>query len=675
MDFEQHADVAAPVWMSPETAFSQVSRSLLGEEAPSSSRLTVERKRMQTTRPPKRRSQFHSCDQCRRSKRACNLSQSQSPCLTCITRDLDCTSEWLDQRSAHATHADPSPSSFARKKRRENAPGMDAVSGHPAHDQPLLMINESLSQALLSQAIVARKFRVFLIAYEFPLSHWLAEECNPHSSLLLGGIKAVPLPGQVTNHGGRFHATMQKVYQGVASYQLYTDASLSLPPRFIYALAALDMLLGDKLRLRSRSVISMEKRLADESAIGNAIKWTIVASASQFNAFTSPATPSQDGTRYGIPFLATDTWHKARKQLFDCMSLQSFRLSFALILFGLSSIPVQGQGDQSEMGQQLSEDAAFALRQGLERMGDLCFRARHMLPAWAEEGREPTLAATAAAAVVESMLGSIEWLLVMVKSVVILTDTDMARVLAPDASILGRSELADLLLVQEEDRTVELSVTSMSTTIWESIVMQSLYDRSTKQAISSSLSQSVIQAILRRASSLKVVLWKAVGDLYALKRSRPICNASVKTGYRLTLGLIQLWHQTYGDLCTHLVGSTAIPSAVTQSMFAFVSNHVNLAVLHFIGCIEEEEDQEMQASSWTKELRLFWEPFRSLHHEMKRSSAMSIARVSALESGGYLTADLAENNAPDKDGIVACLPLGLWCHPVSAVSCRAGLLA
>ena len=308
-------------------------------------------------------------------------------------------------------------------------------------------------------------------------------------------------------------------------------------------------------------------------------------------------------------------------------------------------------------------------------MGDLCSRARHMLPAWANEGREPTLAATAAAAVVESMLGSIEWLLVMVKSVVVVTDTDMARVLAPDASILGRSELADLLLGQEEDHTVELSVTSTGTTIWESIVMQSLYDRSNKQAISSTSSQSVIQAILRRASSLKVVLWKAVGDLYALKRSHPICNASVKKGYRMTLGLIQLWHQTYGDLCTHLVGGAAIPSAVTQSMFAFVSNHVNLAVLHFVGCIEEEEDQGMQSLSWTEELRLFWEPFRSLHHDMKRSSALSIARVSALEAGGYLTADLAENNAPDKEGVVACLPLGLWCHPVSAVSCRAGLVA
>lgn len=116
-----------------------------------------------------------------------------------------------------------------------------------------------------------------------------------------------------------------------------------------------------------------------------------------------------------------------------------------------------------------------------------------------------------------------------------------------------------------------------------------------------SIDTELLLLTIRRATSLKILLWKAVADYANLSRCEKYMNGLVKTSANSTFGqnvveqdeayqtiveIIRLWHSIFGEMAKTAMDSFASLPKSGRSMLSFVCNHVALGTLHFFNIAE-----------------------------------------------------------------------------------------
>jgi hypothetical protein len=604
---QELANIHSTAYSSPESASSSL-------QSTSLSRLP------QKKSAQKLRTQNHSCDQCRLSKRACDLRNESSlslpSCSTCNTRGLSCTQTWLKKRANESL----TPSLTVKKQKVGDPVGK-------ANDLQLSLTDAHLAQEVFSTTFVARKFNLFLYTAELPLSQWLADGCIPYSC----GLDVMPRPGQAN---GPLDAVMKTIHSQIAPQSSAYGTSTSFTPRSIYATCALDVFLGHYLRLRGSGRNKTYRTPNEEATINRALTYAIVAATSQYNTSKDQIKAQRQ--------LAKESWHNARDALFSCISSQSFRITVGLIILGLVTPPGSKDGREDYSSDTL-EDSAYALQQGLDRSKDLCKRARLVLKTGEYTERN----------FLEAMIGSVEWLCHIVTSVSVLTDTDMAHVVTLEPSVIDQ-----LSLKTSENATLQVLDGNMS--LWDQVLHRS----STFRSISSELvidyntPQDFLQMVFRWAASLKVLIWKAVGDFRAcLDEAQAVVDYSkIRKTYDLVMSLITLWEDCYSGIHSPFLETKAVMRPMTRAMQAFSASHVSLAIIHFVEIVEKSPSAKF----------LLEEVYDSDHlYQLKTRSAERTALANMLRPPKSLTAEVAECTALDNEDVIERPPLGSWSHPVS----------
>ncbi|PWN38462.1 uncharacterized protein FA14DRAFT_160020 [Meira miltonrushii] len=161
-------------------------------------------------------------------------------------------------------------------------------------------------------------------------------------------------------------------------------------------------------------------------------------------------------------------------------------------------------------------------------------------------------------------------------------------------------------------KSPSLDSQSVSLSRWEDVKMWNMIIERTRQTSmqarvqitqTGSIDTELLLLTIRRATSLKILLWKAVADYANLSRCEKYMNGLLKTSatsiltfgqnvveqdeaYQTIVEIIRLWHSIFGEMAKTAMDSFASLPKSGRSMLSFVCNHVALGTLHFFNIAE-----------------------------------------------------------------------------------------
>lgn len=373
--------------------------------------------------PPKKRKrkQNQSCDQCRASKRACNLpADSNGPCLTCQTRQLECSTRWLQSRreqgkESGARSQEEAPIGHTYKEedaqvphdytRSEQQPQessterisngeevlkgspQDPVSGRDSKQPSLTPVQQQANvSTIMSQLVKGSlgnhlkrcKLRVYLGVLEHPFSHWLGDGCTPH----VHGLDILQANMDTSEDLLRPYTYMTT---GIFESLFETPGAQHAPikPQIVHAISILDTFLllhnmqrrGIDLNSLPDSSPRMRHIQQQNEAINDALTWAAVANSCQFSGGGEIGAARDGKGRQSARAQATTVWNKARDALFANVSSSSIRIAFAFIIFGITTPP----NWEATAVSSPSEDVVFAIAHGMRIVRRQCAVVRQIL--------------------------------------------------------------------------------------------------------------------------------------------------------------------------------------------------------------------------------------------------------------------------------------------------------
>lgn len=594
------------------------------------------------------RSQNHSCDPCRAAKRACDLPprtaiQGNKPwvtgCSMCKLRGTECTVAWLAGRQTLSPVRKRATANLAKQKRKSGKSKSNKTPG--ADDLPSVGIisEHGLARRAVLREACSQQLWLYIDIVDAPLVDCLSPGCMP--PCYSRGIKAL------ISHSDRTHLAplLDHVLSNIANcweIDVSSWASGSPAPHLFLAVSLLDAAL-------QRSNLIPDSNARDK-AITETWKWVVMAVATQF----TPKDPNEAGicpTDSEMRDIAFAAWKKARQMIFENIAAtNSFRVALLLLLFG-AVLPPQTSAQASIF----KEDAAYAQKEGVQRLQVLCARVRSYLADFCEDpsdlpsprGRP---AKTRDARIVNNLpfdvrdhmlevIGGLEWLVAITHSAVAITSRGdvpvMPHLVCSDrrASSSAHQSIksSSTLAVVQRDDEVEKSIIARATS--QSCNVTNLWDHG--------VSDDIMVRAVGHAGSVAVLLWRALtlftGATKALEKGEGNYG-EVHERYTTITALIDVWRSIFGQVDRKTVeGLQRLRPDILRSVY-FCSIDVDFAVLLFYDGIQPLETNlaaQESPSPAGERLRSTLREMNAYHRDQRLRSAMNISDMALANMSGH----------------------------------------
>ncbi|OAQ67803.1 fungal zn(2)-Cys(6) binuclear cluster domain-containing protein [Pochonia chlamydosporia 170] len=554
------------------------------------------------------RRQNHACDTCRSSKRACDLPvdgtvlqkhETRQSCTTCRIRGVPCTTIWLSKKRSQRA-----------KKWAQNAARNSGVNGRKAvesvavaNDCPVPKFGtkqNELATTVLAGALCEELCHVYISVWDIPISQCLLQGSLPPQ--YSRGISAYgPLCRELRES--------DRIPQGkswILTHWPLEDSNTASPmkmvtdsrPHLFNTAYVLDVFFSES----GHSSLPPNLRLTRDKTIDDAYKWAAVATAAQFVVGESEKTNDRSERSRKKALLsqsrdvAACAWHKARDAAFRSIAATtSFRHAIALVIFGM--IPTSG--NSAHDGRLYEQDSVYALREGLQRLCNLCKRARLRLAATDTTNRaqdSPRDERSSSShelfpGVTENLielLGAVEWMVSMLNSLAIVT---------------SKGSNCPLPIDRQHTETPWEDSTWLNTTPiswpYDPEIDHSIVTRAEVQSTTVAMYQDLgfDEAMLqagRQTTCLAFLLWKHVAQFVLATKeigdSTRSCNFdTLCRHYKTIASLIALWSRSFGSVPPGT--SLDLKQTKCGRMFAFHANTGNFAILLFYEVARELEDR------------------------------------------------------------------------------------
>ncbi|KAJ1030213.1 hypothetical protein NDA16_001124 [Ustilago loliicola] len=303
------------------------------------------------------RLQNRACDQCRRSKRRCDLAeagpdglpiQHTGPCKLCVRKNLQCTTHWsalqqtVSSSRQELRHISQTSSSYTALQ--------DQLSTHQYLPAGLSTTSKSLSDDIDGLYISTKQLFTYVAAWEWAWQHFLGPGATP---------AGVGLDAAVHPRRGLLSISAARAWDDM----MVVNNVPHISPNFFYSTFVCDEAYRPTGRFKR-----LPKR-ADEISM-QALQYAIVAYASQYGS-QSPGEwrgdESEKLRRQKDTEIAEAAWMRARDFLMAHSSVTTFRMAYALHLFSNTCPPLRSAKANSDVVQ----DAVFMLQTALRMMDDL----------------------------------------------------------------------------------------------------------------------------------------------------------------------------------------------------------------------------------------------------------------------------------------------------------------
>jgi len=303
------------------------------------------------------RLQNRACDQCRRSKRRCDLAeagpdglpiQHDGPCKLCVRKNLQCTTHWsalqqtVSSSRQELRHISQTSASYTALQ--------DQLSSHQYIPAGLTSTSKSLADNIDGLYISTKQLFTYVAAWEWVWQHFLGSGATP---------VGVGLDAAVHPRRGLLSTSAASAWDNM----MVVNNVPHISPNFFYSTFVCDEAYRPSGRFKR-----LPKK-ADEISM-KALQYAIVAYASQYGS-QNPGewrdTEDEKLRRHKDTQVAEAAWSRARDFLMAHSSVSTFRMAYALHLFSNTCPPLRSANAESDVVQ----DAVFMLQTGLRMMDDL----------------------------------------------------------------------------------------------------------------------------------------------------------------------------------------------------------------------------------------------------------------------------------------------------------------
>ncbi|KAJ3479353.1 hypothetical protein NLG97_g8343 [Lecanicillium saksenae] len=281
---------------------------------------------------PRRRKQNRSCDQCRVSKKACDLTppassasaQNEAPqtCGMCRARGIKCTSTWLDRKKRTERVA------VAKRVARMTAQESGKSKPAPSLELMPLVSEVALGRPMIAQDVLTRQLDLYVEAFEMPMAQCLIQGgLPPNCSYGLDALIHLRGGGhlnQISYQRDDWNNDSNSAEEEVGGAETVRKAAF-----LFQATGLLDAI------FQTRGVAVSPNRT---TSITEGYKWVAVATAAQycFSLGDNAGLRSRD--------LAYTSFQRAKDAAFGNMAAtQSFRHALSMLLFGIITPPATGE--------------------------------------------------------------------------------------------------------------------------------------------------------------------------------------------------------------------------------------------------------------------------------------------------------------------------------------------
>jgi hypothetical protein len=596
------------------------------------------------------RKQNHCCDPCRSAKRACDLpprgaSQNHKPlltaCTTCKLRGVECTVTWLASRqSSRQARKGPvtrswSPSPDRSIKDSEGILRKEAEAASVLGSLASIATAEGdlARQAVLHELCFQRLY-LYIDIVDIPLAQCMTRECMPPCYSL--GITALGLLGE-SSYISPYLDPLRSKIDRFWNISVTSSCSEDAAPQIFLAASLLDALFQ----------VSMPTYSSRHDSINEAYKWVAIAAASQFTVQEDDL-PGTGGSHGRARDIAWVTWQKAKQMVFENIAVtRSFRLALCLLLLGTLLPPTTPEGSSSVL-----EDAAYATREGHQRLQMLCAEARsHCVPdpdlsrdppyrtSRVEAARKPHPVQTLPSDVQKNILeliAAVEWLASMSHAA---------------AVVYSRRDICAAPRFVHCNRSSHWTIDIMREPVWgyrqefeDSIIARAQADTYRVTALwGRPISDEIVARAVSQASSIAILIWQTLA-IFTLKfeqlRTDKVQYEELHRCYSAMTNLIDVWRSAWGEIDRSAAISLHRSRPNVLRSVYFCSTDVDLAILLFWELICQLESQlaeqiSLTSSSSPARERL-WNALkekRACHRDQRRTSAMQISHLAVASQG------------------------------------------
>ncbi|KAF4182354.1 hypothetical protein CNMCM7927_000040 [Aspergillus lentulus] len=467
-----------------------------------------------------------------------------------------------------------------------------------------------------------------------PLAQCMTRECMPPCYSL--GITALGPLGESAYISPYLDPVRSRIDR-FWNISVTSSGSEDAAPQIFLAASLLDALFQ----------VSMPTYSSRHDSINEAYKWVAIAAASQFTVQEDDL-PGTGGSHGRARDIAWATWQKAKQMVFENIAAtRSFRLALCLLLLGTLLPPTTPEGSSSVL-----EDAAYATREGLQRLQTLCAEARaHCVPdpdtsqdppyrtRRVEAASKPHPVRTLPSDVQEyilELIAAVEWLASMSHAAAVVYS---GRVLCT-ATRFVRCNCSS-------DWTIDI----MREQVWgyrqefeDSIIARAQTDTYRVTALwGRSISDEIVARAVSQTGSIAILLWQTLA-IFTLKfeqlQTDKVQYEELHRCYSAMTNLIDVWRLAWGEIDRSAAMSLHRSRPNVLRSVYFCSTDVDLAILLFCGLICQLESQlaeqiSLTSSSSTARERL-WNALkekRACHRDQRRMSAMQISHLAMASQG------------------------------------------
>lgn len=477
-----------------------------------------------------------------------------------------------------------------RKRRRTQSPAapmtvMTAASPapHPSH----LWADDRLSRSTNGNLIGKIMMRIYHDVMEGALSCWLTEKTCPYNSM-------PPTPPPSMDWGSRSnnHYQYPPFWGGFEDMQ--TERGMDWSNRIYRRVVRLD---------RVTHLMGLKRlRPADENRVATALNAAVMAFTAQWaqnssrsNARWPPNADENGGDIFRPPdlnigeefdrTLQKSLWNQARKSLNDCSEIDSFRVVFAEIIFGLtqkygeSSMDHDDMGDLDKNGSTTLERVEEILREDNQQIWlERATRRLHVLRRRVElhDRQLRNLDTRSYDVECRKTIDLLFWLVVMF-------DTISAAMTERPLTI-SDEDSSNLALVHRDPRAAAASaVTDDTSQRWNVILAK---DQTKTTPLRFPCTEMEIQHELTDAAPVKVLLYRKVTRLQTLVSREVVARAAVEEAIGDALMVYSHWQTQYGALFADCLVHHEMLDACIQSWYVCLFGHWLLATLLLADLIE-----------------------------------------------------------------------------------------
>ncbi|GFF59346.1 Pc21g21100 [Aspergillus udagawae] len=582
-----------------------------------------------------RRRQNHSCDQCRSSKRACDLPMSvrirhkepSSSCSTCKSRGWECTVVWLaEKKSKEYARRRAKMASYEAGANEAGAEEKRTDRVRPPIRENISTVESDLSRKLDMGEMTLQYFNLYIDVFDMPMSECLLRGSMPPR--YIRGIAALAPLSTSENLAlclREANAWVNRCWEANTVPMSWSPNTAA--PHAFRTVALLDAV----FQYRDNTKSSRKPSSLRVASINDTYKMVAIATAAQFIVGNGqPSSYSRE--------IAATTWRKAREMVFKNMAAtNSFRQSLSMTLFGLIIRPNISPDEDN-----VSEtDSVYALCEGIRLLDSLCLKASRQLQTMKENYPYTSGDCTwdLAPDVIENLLelvGAVQWLANLANDVVVGTSRGTICPIPP-TQVIDRNTGSPQKYVgslQQPD------ITTSPTAIKELDIENSVLSRSptggqilmTLEHSSSSYDE--VKQAIRDLVPLITLLWKSLAGFMIVAKTIQTGKSdfeSIASHYKATMKFVELWRSTFGTFDDKSVLRLQQSPSKIRRTFAFCVNDGDLGVLLFYDTVQSLE-KDLAQQPLTPQKRDLCNILDATRRVLKDQRSMSAAQISALAS-------------------------------------------